>query len=140
MTVPESTGSIVFDGDDTLWETQELYEQAKRRFFALLDELGHDRNEVAERFAEIDIANVARLGLSKERFPASMRETYEFFCDANGGQAQTDVTETVLSIGKAVFDSMALLWRLTFASTCSVWRRSLPTTRRSRMSRVRHLQ
>jgi hypothetical protein len=42
--------TIVFDGDDTLWRTMPLYTAAKRRFFALLGELGFDAKCVEQEF------------------------------------------------------------------------------------------
>ncbi len=71
-----SSAGIIFDGDDTLWETAPLYARAKKEFFARMSSLGFDPLEVKKTFQLIDIANVDRLGFSKERFPTSMAETY----------------------------------------------------------------
>lgn len=107
MRVTASVGSraIVFDADDTLWATQELYDDAKARFFSLLAALGHDPSTVAGRFAEIDVRNVSGFGFARARFPTSMRETYEFFCAAAGQPARDDLRAQVTSIGESVFDA-----------------------------------
>lgn len=102
----QSSRAIVFDGDDTLWATQELYDDAKERFFALLAEIGHNRDSAAVEFARIDVANVARLGFSKERFPRSMRETYEFFQCLAGVSPDPEVAEKAAAIGRAVFTAV----------------------------------
>lgn len=98
-------GVIVFDGDDTLWGTQELYDEAKARFFALVHELGHDHAMAESKFADIDVANVARFGLSRERFPTSMRETYEFLCLTAGAPTRPDIVRQAASIAQGVFDA-----------------------------------
>ena len=93
----------VFDGDDTLWDTQELYDAAKREFFDLLGALGHEPDAVAAKFAEIDVAKVHQLGFSRRRFPISMRETYEFFCTMIGEEGRPEVAGRVTAIAEAVF-------------------------------------
>lgn len=97
---------IVLDGDDTLWMTQELYDDAKAQFFALLSELGHDRDAAAVKFSEIDVANVAQLGLSRRRFPGSMQETYEVICREAGTVPDEAIVARVVALGNAVFDTV----------------------------------
>jgi putative hydrolase of the HAD superfamily len=95
--------AIVFDGDDTLWATQELYDGAKAEFFALLESLGWDQTAAAEYFAKIDLANLAQLGLSRTRFPKSMRDTYEFLCNRTLVPVEPDIASRAENIGKGVF-------------------------------------
>src|SRR5258708_28249386 len=71
---------VIFDADDTLWDTQPLYEASKRKFFGKMQSLGFAIEVVRPRFEEIDRKNVARFGFSKKRFPRSMQDTYEAFC------------------------------------------------------------
>jgi putative hydrolase of the HAD superfamily len=104
-----SSRAIVFDGDDTLWATQELYDAAKEHFFSLLAELGHSRDDAVAKFARIDVANVARLGLARERFPQSMQETYEAFCRAAGVEPDSLIAERAVAIGRAVFEAVPVV-------------------------------
>ncbi|MDF1501322.1 HAD family hydrolase [Roseisolibacter sp. H3M3-2] len=97
--------AIVFDGDDTLWDTQALYDEAKTRFFALLAERGYSAVSVQSTFEEIDVANVARFGFSRERFPQSMRETYEYLCREADRRPKEAVVRQAMALGSAVFDS-----------------------------------
>jgi putative hydrolase of the HAD superfamily len=97
--------TIIFDGDDTLWATQELYDDAKARFYDLLSHEGYGTDEVAAAFAQIDVANVARLGFSRERFPRSMRETYERFCEQSRQKPKPSIVSQSEAIGAAVFDA-----------------------------------
>src|SRR5271170_653505 len=69
--------TIIFDGDDTLWRTMPLYTAAKRRFFALMSNLGFDTKCVEEEFEARDMKNVSAWGFTVERFRRSMVETYE---------------------------------------------------------------
>jgi putative hydrolase of the HAD superfamily len=77
---PGQVGTIVFDGDDTLWETERLYDDARTAAQDLIEAAGLDgtRWDLAER--KIDQDNVALMGLSAIRFPTSCREAYERVC------------------------------------------------------------
>ena len=66
--------TILIDGDDTLWSTQSLYDDAKEAFYALIGRSGLDEVAARTGFDALDLANVERLGFSIERFPTSMRE------------------------------------------------------------------
>jgi putative hydrolase of the HAD superfamily len=96
-------GAIIFDGDDTLWQTQILYDQAKEDFFNLMVSEGFNRESVCQKFSEIDVANVKKYGFSKTRFPNSMMETYKFFCEQIQMPAKTDVLKRARAIGNSVF-------------------------------------
>lgn len=95
--------AIIFDGDDTLWENQVFYDEAKDQFYKLMDSQGFDRTSVKEKLSEIDRANVAKLGLSRKRFPTSMRETYVHFCTQEHRNSDPNIEALVFAIGAAVF-------------------------------------
>lgn len=81
MTIdPTRVVALIFDGDDTLWDTMPIYVRAKQRFFILMRQFDFDASEVEEFFEKRDAENVARLGFSRERFTASMLDTYRHFC------------------------------------------------------------
>jgi putative hydrolase of the HAD superfamily len=67
---------LVFDGDDTLWVSEPLYDAARDQARSIVEAAGlpGDRWEQLER--SIDVENVSRLGLSAERFPTSCVEAY----------------------------------------------------------------
>ncbi|WP_420127266.1 HAD family hydrolase [Longimicrobium sp.] len=96
---------IVFDADDTLWRTQELYDEAKARFFAWLAELGHDPGAAVSAYTEIDLANVARLGFSRERFPSSMEATYRALCSSRSREPDPAGVVQARTFATWVFDS-----------------------------------
>jgi putative hydrolase of the HAD superfamily len=62
---------VVFDGDDTLWATETLYDRARQRIRNMLCSVGIDgaRWELVER--KIDLERVATQGFSWHRFPRS---------------------------------------------------------------------
>ncbi|MEJ7765400.1 MAG: HAD family hydrolase [Acidimicrobiales bacterium] len=66
----------VFDGDDTLWLTELLYDEARQAARRIVAAAGADpvRWEAVER--RLDVENVARFGFSAERFPTSCVEAY----------------------------------------------------------------
>jgi putative hydrolase of the HAD superfamily len=94
---------VIFDGDDTLWETQLFYVHAKKMFFKQMERLGFDAIEAEQRFERIDIDNVRPLGFSKERFPKSMSETYQALSIDYGKPIDKNIKEQVETIGFSAF-------------------------------------
>ncbi len=95
---------IIFDGDDTLWDTMPLYRNAKDRFLTLMTALGFCQADVSRAFDRNDESNVATLGFSRGRFPASMVQTYREFCRATRSSTDPQVEHSIAAIGDAVFD------------------------------------
>lgn len=102
-------GAIIFDGDDTLWQTQIFYDQAKEQFYDLMAEQGFDREVVRGKLSEIDVSNVQRFGFSKRRFPESLKETYEYLCKSQGCPVDPTVLKQVYKIGNSVFHRKPVL-------------------------------
>ena len=42
--------AVIFDGDDTLWKSQELYAAATSEFYQLLEGMGFDASRVRSLF------------------------------------------------------------------------------------------
>lgn len=96
--------TLIFDLDDTLLETQPLYDEAKRRFRKAMGGLGFDGDIALRALEEIDQANVTRMGLTLARFAKSMSETYELLCRREHRQVQPSVREQVESFAWALRD------------------------------------
>lgn len=94
---------LIFDGDDTLWETMPLYLRAKERFYDKMQKLGFDQREVITQFEMTDCENVQVLGFSKERFPKSIQDTYEFFCKFYKKPFNEIEKFQIATIGQSVF-------------------------------------
>jgi len=71
---------IIFDGDDTLWQTEALYDQARDQVAHLISQKGLGAPSViVEQAKMIDLENAQTQGVKKDRFANSMKETSKFF-------------------------------------------------------------
>lgn len=97
---------VVFDGDDTLWSTEPLYDAARTAARRLVERNGFDGAlwEATER--EIDVANVALLGMSPQRFPTSCVQALKVVAD---GDVDPAMERDVWSAAFAVFNRRAPL-------------------------------
>lgn len=95
--------AVVFDGDDTLWQTQHLYEAAKDRFEELCRQLGVWDSEVRERLDAIDSQRVQSLGFSPKRFPGSLVQTLNSYLSARNLPQSKRGTVRAWNIGTRVF-------------------------------------
>jgi putative hydrolase of the HAD superfamily len=99
--------AIVFDGDDTLWETERLYDEARARARRVVERAGLDGEawEATERV--LDVENVAHLGHTEQRFPTSCAQAYEQACAAAGDPTEKDVLEAIKAAAQTVFGRKA---------------------------------
>lgn len=95
---------VVFDGDDTLWSTEQLYDDARGRARAVVVESGMDGAKWEECERRIDVQNVDKLGYSMERFPASCVHAYEELCRSTGRAVDADTVNRVREAARSVFD------------------------------------
>ena len=71
---------LIFDGDDTLWDTMSLYSSAKAKLNKFLSLRGCDADKVAAFFEQEDQSNVPLMGFGLDRFEKSVRNTVAAFC------------------------------------------------------------
>src|SRR5689334_3199748 len=102
--------AVIFDGDDTLWETEKLYDQARQRARARVETAGLDGARWEELEREIDVRNVRVLGHSAERFPTSCAQAYEAICHEARRPPDAGVRDEVATAARAVFDADAALF------------------------------
>lgn len=95
--------TIIFDGDDTLWQIQPLYDRAKSKFADFMVEQGFDRCLALSKLDEIDVANIKKMGFVPERFPSSMVQTYAAFCADQGITPSSRAKHRARQIGTSVF-------------------------------------
>jgi putative hydrolase of the HAD superfamily len=95
---------VVFDGDDTLWSTEKLYDDARSLAREVVAESGVDADRWEERERCIDVQNVVKLGYSMERFPASCVQAYEDLCRTTGGVVDADIVARVRGAARSVFE------------------------------------
>ena len=67
---------VVFDGDDTLWFVEPLYDDARAEAAAIVAAAGLDAGNWESLQRRIDVRYVPYLGVSSKRFPKSCVEAY----------------------------------------------------------------
>lgn len=100
---------IVFDGDDTLWRAEHLYDEARARAALIVGGAGLDPTAWDTLQREIDVANVTRMGLSRHRFPTSSVEAYEQLAERSGVSVDDNVRDHVRRAAEVVFERKAPL-------------------------------
>jgi len=98
-----TTAGVIFDGDDTLWETMPAYAEAKQEFCKEMALLGFDPKDALNTFESIDVINVDKFGFSKHRFPISMAETYRLFCDRSSWPYDRAIERKIENIAYGIF-------------------------------------
>jgi putative hydrolase of the HAD superfamily len=107
---PDRTRSlVVFDGDDTLWWTEPLYDRARSRAAILVAQVGLDPGEWDRLERELDVANVATFGLSRSRFPTSCVQAYERLAAAHKVAVDARFLDEIWAVASSVFDEPAQL-------------------------------
>jgi putative hydrolase of the HAD superfamily len=100
-------GVVIFDGDDTLWETESLYDHARSDAAKIVQTAGLPADLWEDIERKLDVANVARFGLSKLRFPTSCVEAYRRVA-ALSMTATSDVVERrIQAAARSVFQASA---------------------------------
>lgn len=95
--------AIVFDGDDTLWSTEQLYDRARDEARAEVVRSGLDGAEWEQLERRIDVENVRHFGFSTERFPTSCVQAFQALAQASGVGPDLEVLERIRSAARAVF-------------------------------------
>lgn len=98
-------GVIVFDGDDTLWETEPLYDAARDHAAQVVAILGLDPERFSEIQKQIDIENIAAFGLSQKRFPFSSVKALEILAEDEGVEVGESEKMAVYEASASVFSS-----------------------------------
>jgi putative hydrolase of the HAD superfamily len=96
---------IIFDGDDTLWKTQELYELTKKQFARILLSSGFmvSENYILKLIDNIDLNRVNVLKLSRSRFLESLLITYAILCGKEGKTWDIEVERKVRNLEERIF-------------------------------------
>jgi putative hydrolase of the HAD superfamily len=95
---------VILDGDDTLWRTEPLYDEAREHARAIVAESGLNGAEWDELQRRIDVDNVEIFGYSPERFPTSCVQAYERLCRRQERIPDPNVILAVRVAARAVFD------------------------------------
>jgi putative hydrolase of the HAD superfamily len=95
--------TIIFDLDDTLIKTSNIYNNARCEFSKSMSRLGFPDKEALEKLDEIDIKHVNEQGFTKDRYPLSLVKTYHHFCQRFGKKIDNKIEKEIDNIGRNVF-------------------------------------
>jgi putative hydrolase of the HAD superfamily len=96
--------TLIFDGDDTLWQTHTLYDEAKIQASILLNTRGLRVSDSAfiQRVDELSVEFGKRHGFISTRFPTSLTEAYTHFCQEQQVVPEEWVFQKLRKIGASV--------------------------------------
>lgn len=106
--VHPSCVGVVFDGDDTLWETERLYDDARASARAIVDDSGLSGREWELLEREIDVLNVKIYGFSPERFPTSCVQAYQQLSERECHAIEPAISRRVYAAAREVFQRDAI--------------------------------
>lgn len=96
---------VILDADDTLWETQGLFERAKTDLHALLAPADLTRDELAAQLDLIDAQAVKTEGFARSRFGNSMLRLYDQRCAAQGTQPSVATQIKIGAVAERIYTS-----------------------------------
>ena len=95
--------NVIFDLDDTLCHTCELYDEVKEHFLDRMADRGFNRAEASSTMEDIDRQRITQMGFSKERWPGSMALTYSRLCEKHDRVYLPEEAMALQEIGYQVF-------------------------------------
>jgi putative hydrolase of the HAD superfamily len=98
---------VIFDGDDTLWFVEPLYDQARQAAAVVVEGTGLDPHRWEELQRRIDVENVESLGVSATRFPKSSVTAYQLLADEAGRPPEPAVEANIRRAAESVFSMAA---------------------------------
>ncbi len=116
---------VIFDGDDTLWRTEHLYDDARAAAARVVAGAGVDPREWDRQQRAIDVINAQTMGFSRERFPLSCTQAYVLCVESAGLRYSDTVAEAVGKAAGEVFAEPAPTYPDAAAVLEALW-----TTRR----------
>ncbi len=99
--------AVILDGDDTLWQTEPLYDEARTDTATYVSSLGIDSQEFEQRQREVDLERAASLGVARVRFPGSSVEAARSLAASHSIQLKRRQLRRVSSISSEVFQKKA---------------------------------
>lgn len=95
----------IFDADDTLWKTQELFSAAIDQFEKLMYMQGFNPREAHDTMMEINVALAYQYGMRVNNFSDAMVQTYDRFCKGLGTYYSREVARDLRVIGLLPYSS-----------------------------------
>ena len=101
----QSALGVIFDGDDTLWSSEQLYDDARSRGRLIVSNSGLNGAEWEQRERLLDVQNVAKFKYSTDRFPTSCVQAYEELCRSSGRRIDNGITTQIRRTAKSAFEN-----------------------------------
>ena len=89
---------VIFDGDDTLWLTENLYDSCRTKARAIVESCGLDGSQWESLVQKRDQELVVTMGHSPERFPGSCRLAYKEICTHWDPEIEYRINEEVSKV------------------------------------------
>jgi putative hydrolase of the HAD superfamily len=102
-------GLAIFDGDDTLWASEELYDAALEEASRIVDRAGLPPDEWRTLQRKFDLQNVVKMGMSRERFPKSSTEALLHLAAQHEQPVAPGLVAEVVEASESVFNARASL-------------------------------
>ena len=100
----ENSELVIFDLDDTLIDTSDVYYRARKNFIQILEEEGVDKREALSVFETIDGEQIKKLGFVPDRYGKSMLLAYEDIADKHGIDKSIETVEKIKNCGHVIFN------------------------------------
>ena len=98
-------GGIIFDFDDTLVYTNQVFDRIKNEFIAEMQAMRLADEQILTVLNQFDIANVQKYGgFFKECFPFALGETYAFYCTKYGVQPDFGQKARFIRLGESAYE------------------------------------
>jgi putative hydrolase of the HAD superfamily len=104
-----TTRAAIFDGDDTLWRTEVLYDKAREAVRNIISNQRIDADKWEARQRLIDVQNVAVYGFSSERFPTSCLQAFKELWIAADRPIDVNLENKIVYEAQSVFRNRAEL-------------------------------
>jgi putative hydrolase of the HAD superfamily len=100
---------IFIDGDDTLWDTQGLYDRAICDACDKVRLNGLDVARWGQAVHDAEIELMPKFGFAKERFAAALVQAYNSLCKQQGKNPSAQLLDSIQGLGMQVFKEKASL-------------------------------
>jgi len=98
-----ATVAVMFDGDDTLWSTERLYDEARSAARSIVASHGLNAASWEGIQRRRDLNNVLLLGYSMSRFPSSCVQAYEEICRIEKRSRKPSAARRIRRVAQTVF-------------------------------------
>ncbi len=92
---------IAFDADDTLWHTENFFQDVQNKFAGILDQYAPEE-EVHAHFHEMELKNIHLFGYGVKGFTLSMVETA---IEISNKKVSASHIHDIVMLGKSIFDA-----------------------------------